>query len=233
MRNIVIFGASRGLGHALTEGLGADQDRFFLVSRSEPVSLKVRTSFSKQWIQADLSDTLSVPTIIETIGDSPIDVLVYNAGIWEEKSFESTPQDEILRIINTNLTSAILLVQQLLPNLRTGNLKKIIFIGSTCGLENEGNDAVVYTATKFGLRGATHALREFLRKDGISVACISPGSIATDIPFGEGAGAALQKYMGARMPVADIVNIVNLILNMSNATCIKEIHVPALQDTDV
>jgi short-subunit dehydrogenase len=112
-------------------------------------------------------------------------------------------------------------------------LKKIIFIGFTCGLENEGSDAVVYTATKFGLRGAAHALRELLRKDGIAVSCISPESIATDVPYNEGPQAAIEKYMSGRMPVADILCVINIMINTSNASCVKEVHIPTLMDKDV
>src|SRR5690606_443052 len=144
-------------------------------------------------------------------------VFIYNAGVWEDKGFSEVSREEIVRIIHTNLTSTILMVQQLIPNLRSGQLKKIIFIGSTCGLENEGNDAVVYTATKFGMRGVAHALRELLRKDGIAVSCVSPGSIATDVGFSEGPEAALGKHQGARMPVADILSIINMIINTSYA----------------
>jgi short-subunit dehydrogenase len=121
----------------------------------------------------------------------------------------------------------------LVSNIRSGRLKKIIFIGSTCGLENEGSDSVVYNATKFGLLGVTHALREYLRKDLVSVSCISIGSLASDIHFTEGAGAALEKYSNERIPVADIISIINVILESSVAACIKEIHVPALLDNNV
>lgn len=217
----------------MIEGLGKKEDTFYLISRTKPMNLDVHTDYGKIWIQADLSDLDSIETILQVIGKTPIDVLIYNAGIWEKESFEKVAPAEIISIINVNLTSVILLTQKLLGNIRSGQLKKIIFIGSTCGLENEGSDAIIYNATKFGVRGVTHSLREYLRKDLISVSCISPGSIASDIPFSEGAETALKKYSNEKMPVADIINIINVILSCSAATCIKEIHVPALKDTDL
>jgi hypothetical protein len=49
----------------------------------------------------------------------------------------------------------------------------------------------------------------------------------------DGTEAALKKYSNGRIPVADIISIINVVLNSSVATCIKEIHVPALKDTDL
>lgn len=233
MRNIVIVGASKGLGNSMIDGLGKEEDTFFLISRTRPMNLDLPTDYKKIWIQADLSDLDSIDIISQTIDKTPIDIVIYNAGIWEKTNFEAVTPTEIVSIIHVNLTSIILLTQKLIANIRSGGLKKIIFIGSTCGLENEGSDTIVYNATKFGIRGVTHALREYLRKDLISVSCISPGSIASDIPFSDGAQTALKKYSNERMPVADIISIINVILESSVATCIKEIHVPALKDMDL
>lgn len=232
MRNIIIVGASKGLGNSMIEGLAREGDTFYLVSRTKPMNLELNANYQKIWIKADLADLRSIEEISQTIDKTPIDVVIYNAAIWEKATFEEVTSTDIISIINVNLASAILLTQKLVGNLRRGNLKKLIFIGSTCGLENEGSDAVAYNATKFGIRGATHALREYLRKDLISVSCISPGSIASDIHYIEGTDTALKKYSGDRIPVSDIIRIVNLIIETSNATCIKEIHVPALKDID-
>lgn len=233
MKNIVIVGASKGLGNSMIDGLGKKEDAFFLISRTKPMNLDLQTDYKKVWIKADLSDLNSIETISQAIDKTPIDVVIYNAGIWEKTNFENVTPTEIISIINVNLTSVILLTQKLIENIRRGRLKKIVFIGSTCGLENEGSEAIVYNATKFGIRGVTHALREYLRKDLISVSCISPGSIASDIHISEGPETALKKYSNERIPVSDIISIINLILDSSIATCIKEIHVPALMDTDV
>jgi short-subunit dehydrogenase len=233
MRNIIVFGASRGLGSSIVDGIGEKGDTIFVVSRTAPASTEVEPGFQKIWIQADLSRPEAANEVIKIMGARPIDVIIYNAGIWETHQFEELPEDEIADIVHVNLISPILLCQKLLPNIRQGSTKKIIFIGSTCGLENEGNDAIVYTATKFGIRGLAHSLRELLRKDGISVKCISPGSVASDVPLAAGTPYALAKHDSRRIPVEDIVSIINMILKTSNATCIKEIHVPALRDLDV
>lgn len=146
MRNIVIVGASKGLGNSMIEGLGKQEDTFFLISRSKPMNLELQTNYKKLWIKADLSDLDSIKVISQAIDRTPLDVVIYNAGIWENTNFETVAPEEVISIINVNLTSVILLTQKLIGNIRSGQLKKIIFIGSTCGLENEGSDAIVYNA---------------------------------------------------------------------------------------
>lgn len=232
MRNILIVGASKGLGLALSQGLGENGDRLYLVSRSRPQILDESLNIHLEWIEADLAKPESAQLIAKAIGNRSIDVFIYNAGIWEKSGFEEVPAEELLSIIQVNLGGLLLLSQRILPHIRAGFLKKIIFIGSTCGLENEGSDAVVYSATKFGVRGVAHALREFVRKDGIAVTCISPGSIASDVSFSEGEQAALNKHASARIPTSDLVRTVRLIMESSPAVCFKEIHLPALKDTD-
>ncbi|HXT00496.1 MAG TPA: SDR family NAD(P)-dependent oxidoreductase [Elusimicrobiota bacterium] len=227
------MGASRGLGDALSSGFPRKGDIVWLVSRSEPRSLQRRDGVEREWIEADLSSNVSAEIIAKKIGQAPVDLFIYNAGIWEKNPFDKTSTDEIRSIVETNLTSLLLSVHHLLGNLRASARGRVILIGSTCGLENEGTPGVAYTATKFAMRGVTHSLRELLRADKIPVTCISPGSMATDVPFEEGAATALERYNGQRIPVQDVVALIRCIAELSVATCVKEIVLPALLDTDV
>lgn len=228
-RNIVVLGGSRGLGEAIALGLSNEGDHVWTVSRSKPN----QSHSNHHWIEASLSYPIeSSQQIKRELGSNPIDILVYNAGIWESESFDRMPPDKLLDIINTNLSSLILSVHSLIDNLKQSKNSRIFLISSTCGLENEGSDTVAYVASKFGVRGAAHALREYFRSSGITVTCISPGSMATDIPLEAGASKALDKYEGARMPVSDIVILLRAICSMSKAACPKEIDIPATKDTD-
>lgn len=245
MANMVIFGGSRGLGSALAVGLPRRGDKVWVVSRSRPASLtrsgavgsdvagEEPDDVQRIWIQADLSQRDGIANVTRVIGDEGIDVLIYNAGIWETKAFTALSDAEIHAIIDTNLTSLLVGLRHLLDNLRKSAQGKIILIGSTCGLENEGARAVVYVATKFGMRGAAQAIREVVRDAGIAVTCLSPGSMATDLSYTEGREAALTKHQGARIPVQDIVDLVRSLLSLSPAACVKDITIPAVRDTDV
>ncbi len=240
MINVLIFGASRGLGAAFSLGLPTSGDTVWLVSRSQPEHLQRNDSVKRVWIKADLSASNDASrTVSETIADKRVDVLIYNAGIWEEQAFQcgydfaDVCPEEITQIIAVNLTSALVCIQKLLPNLKKSENAKIILIGSTSGIDNAGCEAVVYTASKFGLRGVGHSSRENLRKHSIAVTCINPGEIAAAIDFDEGAERAVEKYQGTRIPVQDLVLIVKCLMGLSKAACVKEINVPAMTDENV
>ena len=233
MKTGIIFGASKGLGNALYHGLQKSGDKIYLISRSKPIGLNQYEDVNAHWIQTDLAGLEASMDIARIVKDEPLDFFIYNAGIWESDAYETVSNQELINIVNVNLTNLLLCCRQLLPNIRKGALKKVILIGSTCGLENEGSSSTAYTATKFATRGFAHALREYVREDGIAVTCISPGSIASDIPYDQGEQAALSTYKGERMPVTDLVKLVEAILHLSPAACVKEVVVPALPDDDV
>jgi short-subunit dehydrogenase len=234
--NFVVLGASRGLGDAFVKGLPEKGDRVWVVSRSVPESLSLDDGVNRIWIEADLSLSDSSIRIAETLNDETIDVLIYNAGIWETEGwqshydFEKDDPEEIANIIHVNTTSAIFCTQKLLPNLKKSEKAKVFLIGSTDGIENNGSKQVSYVASKFGIRGIASALRENLRKYEIGVTCINPGNIAATIPFEEGAEKAITLYKGTSIPVQDIVSLVKTIAHLSKASCEKEINMPAMMD---
>src|SRR3954462_5558274 len=219
MANILILGASRGLGAALVEGLPRKGDTVFGLSRSEPAWLRRKSVIKRHWIEADLCELGAVQNARREIGKTTIDALIHVAGIWDEAPFEQMHDDEIAEILDVDLRSFLAFSRGLAPNLRRTGHAKIIAIGSTNGLDNGDMTAVAYASAKFGLRGACQALRQHFRRDGIAVTCLSPGSIASDVGYGEGA-AALKRHRGTRMPVDDIVAMIRCILDLSAAACV-------------
>ncbi|MGN4123451.1 SDR family NAD(P)-dependent oxidoreductase [Lysinibacillus sphaericus] len=234
VKNYMIFGASKGLGDAFVKGLPEPGDKVWIVSRSRPKSLDLNDGVQRVWLEADLSQQNK--KISEQLKNECVDVLIYNVGVWEERGFEDDynfEQDDpadIANIININITSTITYIQALLPNLRKSENGKIILIGSTAGLDHTNNNQVSFVASKFGIRGITNALREHVRKDRIAVTCVNPGELAAEIPYEDGPEKAITEYNGTRIPVQDIVSIVKCVVSLSNVSCVKEIHVPAITD---
>ena len=233
MANLLILGASRGLGAALVEGLPRKGDTVFGLSRGEPDWRRKKSPIKRHWIEADLCELSAVQNARAVLGKTPIDALIHVAGIADPEEFDDIHDDEIAEILDVNLRAFLAFARGLSPLLRKAEHAKIIAIGSTSGLENGDGSAVAYTAAKFGLRGACHALRQHFREDGIAVTCLSPGSIAGRVSYDAGAAAALKKHRSRRMPVADIVAMVRCILDLSPAACVKEVLMPALKDEDV
>ncbi|GBF73837.1 SDR family oxidoreductase [Paenibacillus sp. 598K] len=238
MKHYLVFGASKGLGDAFVRGVPEAGDKVWVVSRSKPGSIDLQDGIERIWIEADLADPAAPGRVADRLGDAAVDVVIYNVGIWEKEGFEDhysfdldEPED-ISRLIHVNITSAILGLQRLLPHLRRSAAGKIILIGSTAGLPNANSTQVSFVASKFAIRGIAEALREHVRPDGIAVTCINPGELAAEIPYAEGSERALAEYHGTRIPLQDMVAIVKCIVSLSPAACVKELHVPAMTDTN-
>ncbi|MCR8656455.1 SDR family NAD(P)-dependent oxidoreductase [Paenibacillus endoradicis] len=238
MKKYIIFGASQGLGDAFVKGLPTAGDHVWIVSRRRPDSLDLQDGVHRSWIQADLAEQHVAKKIVASLQEEMLDVLIYNVGIWEKSGFEDEynfdhddPVD-IANIIHVNMTSTITCIQALLPNLRKSEAGKVILIGSSAGLDHTNNSQVSFVASKFGLRGITNALREHVRKDGITVTCINPGELAADIPYEDGPDKAINEYNGTRIPVQDMISLVKCVISLSRAACVKEINVPAITDTN-
>jgi short-subunit dehydrogenase len=225
--NILITGASRGLGDAFSRGLGQPGDTLWLVSRNPCASLELQDGVTRHWIEADLASPGVHQQIANSLGT--LDVVIHNAGIWEtgafssDYRFENVSEAETRNVLEVNLIAPMLLTQALLPKLRASSNPKIILIGSINGLENTAMPEVAYSASKFGLRGVSHALREHLRNERIAVTVVNPGSIAWE--------AALSRE--DLIPPTDIVRLVRAVLETSGRTVVKEIDLPAMQDRQV
>lgn len=222
--NLVIVGASRGVGEAVSEHLISRTNRLITVSRSP-------SNFG-DWVRADVSKKEGIETVCHAVGDTAIDGLLYMGGTWENQaftkdySFEECSDEEIENVLLVNLLAPIRLVKLLLPALRKSSNPKIIFMGSTSGLDNVPAREVANSASKFGLRGVVHALREELRQDRIAVTIINPGDIATPEVLSD-LKAAGQPAENA-IPLADLLSVIDCVLSLSRSTCIKEIQLPAM-----
>ncbi len=234
--NIIIIGASRGLGHAMSVGLQKSGRHFYLISRSEPAVMKADDVNNYTWIKADVAAGTFTQTLKNTLQNVPVDVLIYNAAVWEKNTFRDNYQmtddseDDLRNIISINLTGAILTVQALLPNLLQAEASKIILIGSTSGVDGNRTKAVAYSASKFGLRGVNNALRENFRGTNINSTILNLGDLSTNIPFEDGKKAVVNKVGYNAIPLQEVMDILECIIGLSPATLIKEMDIPGSRD---
>jgi short-subunit dehydrogenase len=237
-KTYLIFGVSKGLGMALTLRLPSTEDIVYGVSRTQPLYLE--NTPNTHWISADLSKPIeAVQVLKKEIDTAKIDYFIYNVGIWESDGFsenykfDTVTQSEIINIINTNLTSCILTIQAFIENLRLSQNPKIIFIGSTWGLDNHNGKEVAFSATKFGLRGVIHSLRENLRQYRIGVSILNLGYLATEFEVTIPTEHILEKTNGELIPLTDVINAIKFITSTSYASCVKEINMPAMKDQNL
>ena len=168
---IVVVGASRGIGAAVAEHMLSRSAELITVSRSPAVC--------GNWIEADISSEPGIAAVSNAVRNFPLDALLYMGGTWESKaftqeySFEECAEEDIERVIAVNLLAPIRLVKSLLPALRRAKNPKIVFMGALSGLDNFPAREVANSASKWGLRGVVHALREELRPERIGVTVIN------------------------------------------------------------
>jgi 3-oxoacyl-[acyl-carrier protein] reductase len=223
-KRILVAGASRGIGLAVAEHLVWQCDRLVAVSRTQAAI--------GEWIQADLSNLAGVESVANAIGDDRLDALLYMGGTWETHAFtshyrfEDCSDADIAQVIAVNLVAPIRLVKALLPALRRSENPKIIFMGALSGRDNFPGREVANSASKFGLRGVVHSLREELRSQQISVTVINPGNVGTTEVLADLAAENLSG--GEAIPLSDLLSIIDCVLSLSRSTCIKEIDVPAM-----
>lgn len=235
-KKYLIYGISKGLGRALAQAIPQEQDVVFGVSRSKPADVKDNLV----WIQADLAQPTEAVSAVEAIiGDTSLDYLIYNVGIWEQEAFsdaydfEQSSTAEIVQIIQTNITACILSLHAFLKNLKGSENAKIILIGSTWGLENHKGKEVAFSTSKFALRGMVHALRETLREHAIGISILNLGYLATEFDYTVPPEQVIEETAGALIPLTDVLAAIRFILSTSKATCVKEIDMPAMQDFNV
>lgn len=234
-KNFLIYGVSKGLGKAIIQSIPESHDVIYGISRSIPISMA-----NLNWIEADLSSSeTSVHQIKKIINDNKIDVLIYNVGIWEtnafteEYDFEKISSLEINQMISTNITTCIQSLQALLKNLRASNNAKVILIGSTWGVENHNGKELIFSATKFALRGVAESLREILRNDLIGVSILNLGYLATEYEIDTSIEKVLKETDYSLIPLADVIQAIKFIMSTSKGTCVKEILMPAMKDTNI
>lgn len=174
---ILVSGASSGIGRAIASYLSDKGHRVIGTSRSPQTS-----AVSFEWEVLDVTSQESVEACIHRIVRkySRIDVLINNAGLGMISSLEEAPMENINRVLDTNLLGVIRVIQTVLPIMRMQNRGHIINISSIAGLMGLPYRSI-YSASKFAVEGLTESLRTEVRKFGIEVCTLQPGSIVTDI----------------------------------------------------
>jgi len=184
--NVLVTGASRGLGAALGRELLAQGHRVVLTARNEGElaqaveSLRVAHGERVNWIAADLSSPAAALALVAQVEQrfGALDGLVNNAGIGSWKPLVEWRPQEVIDCVNLNLLAPMLLAQAVLPGMvaRRGGI--IVNIASDLARRPLANMAP-YVASKFGLLGFSGSLLREAKAHGIKVSTVLPGIIDT------------------------------------------------------
>jgi short-subunit dehydrogenase len=218
-RTILVTGASRGIGRAISDKLLSESCRVIGISRTQNNS--ETDGFSP--VAIDLSEIDRLPDQIRRLrkANPNIDAIICNAGYGRFGSLEEFSPKQIRQMIDLNLTSQILLIREFLPSLKSRGYGDIILMGSEAALSG-GKRGAVYSATKFALRGFTQSLREECSGSGVRVGIINPGMVDTgffaDLSFRPGPDD------DAHLTADDVAGAAWLMLSARRGAAIDEIN---------
>jgi short-subunit dehydrogenase len=201
--NIVLTGATGGIGRAFATALAGRCATIVLVARDERRLDALRTALEASHpglhvlqVSADLSTSAGRTAVADAARMLPggVDLLVNNAGVGDFSWFESEAEADIERVMLVNVLAPVLLTRRLLPLMRRGAGASVVNIGSILGdIGNPGN--VAYSTLKYALRGFSEALRRELHGSGVRVQYLAPR--ATRTALNSPAQDALNAELGA------------------------------------
>lgn len=230
---IIVTGASEGIGREIALACAKKGANLALIARNlkglkETANQATNLGSPSATIHVcDLQDFASIDSAVKKIvSDHPqrVIALVNNAGIWQKKSsLESIPDQEILSVLNTDLTGLIKITKELIPYLKDQEEAAIINISSRSGITAQEGQAV-YTAAKWGVKGFTQVLKEDLKDTSVHVTGIYQGGTNTKMFHKAGETWPAEK-LETFIPANELGEIVAHILTMPKKIWLSEVHV--------
>ena len=196
-RTVLLTGATGGLGQAIARELARRGSSLILTGRRADVLAPLADEIGGRAIGCDLGDPAEVERLLDEVGES-VDVLVANAALPGSGHISTFSVEEIDLAIAVNLRAPMVMARRLAGPMEARGAGHIVFMSSLSGIAASGGGSV-YAATKFGLRGFAHALREDLRDSGVGVSVVLPGFISDSGMFHE-SGTELPLFVGTRTP---------------------------------
>lgn len=183
-RCVLISGGDRGIGAAAARAFYKAGYRVAVLyhQNAEAAASLQKALPGCVAVQCDVADRASCELAFHTVEQAVghVDVLVSNAGIAQQKLFTDITPAEWQRMLDVNLTGAFHLCQLVLPGMIRRKAGRILTVSSMWG-QTGGSCEVHYSAAKAGLIGLTKALAKEEGPSGITVNCVAPGVIETDM----------------------------------------------------
>lgn len=236
--NVIITGASRGIGKAIAEIFAANGHALYLCSKNEVALYKTMEELLNKYpgtkIKAkarDLSKKEETDNFGQWLLDNgmSVDVLVNNAGNFLPGSIYNEEAGVLEEMIAVNLYSAYHLTRKLLPAMMKqnpasgsrGHIFNMCSIASLSAYENGGS----YSISKFAMNGFSQNLREELKAHHIKVTAVFPGAVLTD-SWGD-----YDNSTNRIMEAGDIARMIYAAAQLSPQACVEEIVIrPQLGD---
>lgn len=207
----LITGASRGIGAAIAQELGKQGAIVIGTATSESGAASISSTFASAGIEGEgmalnVNDAAQIEATLKVIAEKygDVSILVNNAGITRDTLLMRMKDDDWDAVISTNLTSVFRMSQAVLRPMMKARTGRIISISSVVGhMGNAGQ--VNYAAAKAGMTGFSKSLAAEVGSRGITVNCVAPGFIDTDMTAE--LPEEITNKMLARIPLGRLGNV--------------------------
>jgi 3-oxoacyl-[acyl-carrier protein] reductase len=187
-KTALVTGASRGIGRAIALALaqaGCNVAVNYINSFDDArdVAAGVAAAGRKAiLVQADISQEEEISRLVQEVesGLAPIDIVINNAGINPIYSYDKIGLAEWNHTLHTNLTSAFLCSQAVIPGMQKRRWGRLIMLSSVAA-QTGGVIGPHYAASKAGMLGLVHSFAHLFARDGITANAIAPALIETDM----------------------------------------------------
>jgi 3-oxoacyl-[acyl-carrier protein] reductase len=183
----LVTGASRGIGKAIADSLGAQGATVVGTATSEQGAERItqhfgEAGFTGRGMCLDVGDDASVDQVVKAIADEfgAVTILVNNAGITRDNLLMRMKPEEWDSVLSTNLTSLYRVSKACLRAMMKARSGRIINIASVVGASGNAGQTN-YAAAKAGMFGFTKSLAQEVGSRGITVNAVAPGFIDTDM----------------------------------------------------
>jgi short-subunit dehydrogenase len=230
--NVVITGASRGIGKELAEHFAKEGADLYLCSREIGKTIQWQQTLMEKYqvkvtsFNADLGDAVDTKLFGEQLLNALdyVDVLINNAGVYQPGSIHNEPEGQLEKMMAVNLFSAYHLTRILVPRMierKSGHIFNMSSIAALKAYQNGGS----YSISKFALTGFSKNLREELLEHGIKVTTVYPGATMTS--SWDGSGIDLNRIMES----SDIAKMIVAACKLSPQACVEDMVIrPILGD---
>jgi 3-oxoacyl-[acyl-carrier protein] reductase len=181
----LVTGGSRGIGRAVAlqlAGAGAQVILHYHRNREAAESVAGEIGGSVRLLRADMRSPSEIDAMIRELGNTRLDILINNAGLWGQTPLGSTSLETLEAMIDVNVKGMFWLTQAALPLLREG--ARIVNLSSIAGRVGRAGGRSVYGATKSAVDAFTRNWALELAPRKIRVNAVAPGYIDTDMTAG-------------------------------------------------
>ena len=214
MKNILITGASRGLGLGFAKKCLKKDIHVLATVRDikgskELLALKEKFPNNLEIFELDLLKESAGDILANFWGERPIDILINNAGVGStNQHFEAVSPKPWLEVLKVNLIAPLMITQSIINNVKKGSDKKIYFLSSQLGSigDNASGGMYIYRSSKTGLNQVVKSLSVDLKPQGITVVALHPGWVKTDMG-GANAPVSIDESIEGMIQVIDTTDI--------------------------